>query len=138
MAMDTMSQAIDMTFCTALLLIGAMKTAEAAVMQGIGACEDLSPRGLLIEASRAAVQRCTKSSDGPCEIERLPPELRRLFILQPLPRQCFVVRILYLPTRAGPDDLVIITDNCISDILICSTVLCELFLLMSRKGLANA
>ena len=94
MAMDTMSQAIDMAFCTALLLTGAMKTAEAAVMQGIGACEDLSPRGLLIEASRAAVQRCTKSSDGPCEVERLPPELRRLFLLQPLPRQCFVLRIL--------------------------------------------
>jgi uncharacterized protein YecA (UPF0149 family) len=47
MAMDTMPQAIDMAFRTALLLTGAMKTAKAAVMQGIDACEDLSPRGLL-------------------------------------------------------------------------------------------
>jgi hypothetical protein len=94
MAMDTMSQATDMAFRTALLLTGAMKTAEAAVMQGIGACEDLSPRGLLIEASRSAVQLCTKSSDGSCEVESLPLELRRLFMLQPLPRHCFVLRIL--------------------------------------------
>jgi len=88
MAMDTMSQAIDMAFCTALVLTGAMKTAEAAVMQGIGACEDLSPRGLLIEASRAAVQRCTKSSDCPCEVERLPRNCGASSILQPLPRRC--------------------------------------------------
>jgi len=94
MAMDTMPQALDMAFRTALLLTDAMETAEAAVMQGIGACEDLSPRGLLIEASRSAVQRRTKSSDGPCEVEGLPPELRRLFMLQPLPRHCFVLRIL--------------------------------------------
>jgi len=94
MAMDTMLQAVDMAFRTALLLTGAMETAEAAVMQGIGACEDLSPRGLLIEASRSAVQRRTKSSDGPCEVEGLPPELRRLFMLQPLPGHCFVLRIM--------------------------------------------
>src|ERR1700747_2461767 len=94
MAMDTMPQAIDMAFRRALLLTGAMKTAEAAVMQGIDACEDLSPRGLLIEASRSAVQRRTKSSDGPCEVESLPPELGRLLMLQPLRRHCFVLRIL--------------------------------------------
>jgi len=47
MAMDTMPSALDMAFRTALILTGAMKTAEAAVMRGIGACEDLSPRGLM-------------------------------------------------------------------------------------------
>jgi len=94
MAMDTMPSALDMAFRTALILTGAMKTAEAAVMQGIGACEDLSPRGLMIEAVRSAVRRRTKSSDGPCEVECLPPELRRLFMLQPLPRHCFVLRVL--------------------------------------------
>ena len=94
MAMDTMPSALDMAFRTALILTGAMKTAEAAVMQGIGACEDLSPRGLMIEAVRSAVRRRTKSSDGPGEVECLPPELRRLFMLQPLPRHCFVLRVL--------------------------------------------
>jgi hypothetical protein len=46
MAMDTMPQAIDMAFRTALLLTGAMKTAKAAVMQGIDACEDLRAAAL--------------------------------------------------------------------------------------------
>jgi hypothetical protein len=92
--MDTMPQALDMAFRTALLLTGGMKTAEAAVMQGIGAGEDFSPLGLLTEAVRSAVRRCTKLSDGPCEVEGLPPELRHLYMLQPLPRHCFVLRIL--------------------------------------------
>ena len=94
MAMDTMPSALDMAFRTALLLTGDTRTAEAAVMHGMGACEDLSPRGLMMEAARSAVRRRTKSSDGPCEVECLPPELRRLFMLQPLARHCFVLRVL--------------------------------------------
>ena len=94
MAMDTMPSALDMAFRTALLLTGDTRTAEAAVMHGIRACEDLSPGGLLIEAVRSAVRRRTKSSGGPYEVECLPPELRRLFMLQPLPRHCFVLRVL--------------------------------------------
>ena len=94
MAMDTMPSALDMAFRTALLLTGDARTAEAAVSHGIGACEDLSPGGLLMEAVRSAVRRRTKSSDGPYEVGGLPDELRRLFILQPLLRHCFVLRIL--------------------------------------------
>src|SRR5713101_6510247 len=94
MAMDTIPSALDMAFRTALLLAGDMKTAEASVMDGIGACEDLSHRGLLIEAVRSTIRRRTKSADAPDALELLPPELRRLFILQPLLRDCFVLRIL--------------------------------------------
>ena len=94
MAMDTMPSALDMAFRTALLLTGDTTTAEAAVTHGIAACEDLSPGGLLIEAVRSAVRRRTKSSDGPYEVDCLPAELRRLFMLQPLLRYCFVLRIL--------------------------------------------
>jgi len=94
MAMDTMPSALDVAFRTALLLTGDTRTAEAAVMHGIGVCEDLSPGGLLIAAVRSAVRRRTKSSDGPCKVECLSPELRRLFWLQPLPRHCFVLRVL--------------------------------------------
>src|SRR5579862_6361386 len=94
MAMDTMPGALDVAFRTALLLTGDTRTAEAAVMHGIGVCEDLSPGGLLIAAVRSAVRRRTESSDGPYEVECLPRELRRLFMLQPLPRHCFVLRVL--------------------------------------------
>ena len=94
MAMGTMPSALDMAFRTALLLTGDTRTAEVAVMHGIGVCEDLSHGGLLIAAVRSAVQRRTKSSGGPYEVECLPPELRRLFMLQPLPRNCFVLRVL--------------------------------------------
>jgi hypothetical protein len=93
-AMDAMPSAFDVAFRMALLLTGDTRTAEAAVMHGIGVCEDLSPGGLLTEAIKSAVRRRTKSSDGPCEVECLPPELRRLFMLQPLPRHCFVLRVL--------------------------------------------
>jgi len=72
MAMDTMPSALDVAFRTALLLTGDTRTAEAAVMHGIGVCEDLSPGGLLIAAVRSAVRRRTKSSDGPYEVKCLP------------------------------------------------------------------
>ena len=94
MAMDTMPSALDMAFRTALLLTADTRTAEAAVMRGIDASDDLSPGGLLIEAVRSAVRLRTKSSDGPYEVHGLPDELRRLFMLRPLLRHCFVLRIL--------------------------------------------
>ena len=94
MAMDTIASALDMAFRTALLLAGNTKTAEAAVMDGICACEDLSHRCLLIEAVRSAIRRRTKSADDPDALQLLPPELCRLFMLQPLSRDSFVLRIL--------------------------------------------
>ena len=94
MAMDTIASALDMAFRTALLLAGNTKTAEAAVMDGICACEDLSHRCLLIEAVRSAIRRRTKSGDDPDALQLLPPELCRLFMLQPLSRDSFVLRIL--------------------------------------------
>jgi len=72
MAMDAMSRALDMAFGTALLLTGEMRTAEAAVIDGIGCCEDLSPRGLLIETVRFAVQQGTIMANAPCEVGRFP------------------------------------------------------------------
>ena len=92
--LDTMPSALDMAFRTALLLTGDTRIAEAAVTQSIGACEDLSPSALLMEAVRSAVPRRPKSSDGQYEVDGLPAELRRLFLLQPLFQRCFVLRIL--------------------------------------------
>jgi hypothetical protein len=94
MAMDTMPRALDMAFRTALLLTGATKSAEAAVIHGISAREELSPHGLLTDAVRSAVRLQASSANGPYEVECLPPKLRRLLMLPPLPRHCFVLRIL--------------------------------------------
>ena len=94
MAMDTIPLALDMAFRTAVLLTGATKSAEVAVIHGISACEELSPHGLLTEAVRSAVRLQASSANGPDEVECLPPELRRLFMLQPLSRHCFVLRVL--------------------------------------------
>jgi hypothetical protein len=94
MAMDTMPSALDMAFRTALLLTGDTRTAEVAVTRAIDACEALSPGGILIEAVRSAVRRRTKLSTGPYEVDGLPVELQRLFMLQPPLRHCFVLRIL--------------------------------------------
>jgi hypothetical protein len=88
MATDTFPGAVHIAFRAALLLGGTTKTAEAAVMDGICACEELSQAGLLIEAVRFTIRQRMKSPDA------RPPELRRLFLLQPLLRDCFVLRIL--------------------------------------------
>ena len=101
MMIDTKPSALDMAFRTALLLTGDTIGAEMAVTRAIDGCEALSPDGLLIEAVRSAVGRRTKLSNGPYEVDGLPVELRRLFMLQPLLRHCFVLRIL---VRLSPED----------------------------------
>ena len=94
MAVDIMPHTLDAAFSTAFLITGVIHTAETAVIDGIAACEDLSPRGILIEAVRCALGRCERPTQGVYELEWLPPELQSLFRLQPLPRHCFVLRIL--------------------------------------------
>jgi hypothetical protein len=86
--------ALKMAFCTALLITGSTKAAEAAVIDGLDACEELSDCGLLIAVVKSAVRRHRKPEDAHESPAMLPPELRRLFILQPLLRKCFVLRIL--------------------------------------------
>jgi len=92
--MGTTSNAVHTAFRTALLLAGATKTAELAVLDGIDACENISDRSLLIETVRSTIRRRTESPDVRDGINLLPPELRRLLGLQPMSRDCFVLRIL--------------------------------------------
>jgi len=94
MAMDSISSAADMAFRTASLLAGNTRTAETAVMDRIDASEGLSYRGLLIEALGPTIRRRTKSAGATDALDLLPSELRRLLMLQPLSRDCFVFRIL--------------------------------------------
>ena len=92
--MDTTPCAVHTAFRTALLLGGATKTAELAVLDGIDACENISLRGLLIETVRSTIRRRAESPAVLDGINLLPPELRRLLGLQPMSRDCFVLRIL--------------------------------------------
>ena len=94
MAVETIPCALNMAFRAALLLTGATKAAESAVIRGIRACEDLSYAGLLVETVRAAIRRRTKPADASDALALLPPELRRLLVLKPLLRDCFVLRFL--------------------------------------------
>jgi hypothetical protein len=81
--METTSCAVHIAFRTALLLAGATKTAELAVLDGIDACENISHRSLLIETMRSTIRRRAESPAVLDGINLLPPELRRLLSLQP-------------------------------------------------------
>jgi hypothetical protein len=94
METDTIQGAVNTAFRVALLFGCDTTTAEAAVLDGIGACEDVSHRSLLIDAVGSSLRRRVSSADAPGALQLLPAELRRLFRLQPLLRDCFVLRIL--------------------------------------------
>src|SRR5437868_6668294 len=90
--MDTTSCAVHIAFRTALLLAGATNTAELAVLDGIDACENISHRSLLIETVRSTIRRRAESPAVLDGINLLLSELRRLLGLQPIFRDCFVLR----------------------------------------------
>ena len=98
---DTTSRAVLIAFRTALLLAGATRVAELAVLDGIEACRSISHRSLLIETVQSTIRRRAESPTGLDGINLLPPELRRLLGLRPIFRDCFVLRILVqLPSDA--------------------------------------
>jgi DNA-directed RNA polymerase specialized sigma24 family protein len=77
-----------------LLLAGATRVAELAVLDGIEACGNISHRSLLIATVQSTIRRRAESLAGLDGINLLPPELRRVLGLQPIFRDCFVLRIL--------------------------------------------
>ena len=91
------SKALDGAFRAALMLTGNMQAAEHAVFNGIAAtdCYSAEDDALLLETVKAAIQRrpnsLHQSQEAPAH---LPLELRRLFLLTPISRDCFVLRIL--------------------------------------------
>jgi DNA-directed RNA polymerase specialized sigma24 family protein len=92
--MDTTSYAVHIAFRTALLLAGATRTAELAVLDGIEFCGNILHRGLLIETVRSTIRRRAESPAVLDAINLLPPELRRVLGMQPIFRGCFVLRVL--------------------------------------------
>ena len=94
METDTIQGAVNRAFRVALLLGCDTTTAEAAVLDGIGACEEVSHQSLLIEAVKSTFRRRQNSAAASDAVQLLPAELLRLFRLPPRPRDCFVLRIL--------------------------------------------
>jgi hypothetical protein len=94
---NEVSKALDRAFCAAFMLTGSMQAAEHAVLNGIAATEyyGAGDDAFFLGTIKAAIQR---RADSPHQSHQrcvqLPLELRRLFLLAPISRDCFVLRIL--------------------------------------------
>ena len=91
-----LTEVLDRVFVVALLITGVMDSAEDAVLDGIAALEGtMSSDGFLLATLKSAIERSEHSSG---EIEDIPSilplELRRILLLDPDIRACFVLRIL--------------------------------------------
>jgi hypothetical protein len=88
---------LNQAFRAAFLLTGSIEVAENAVLDGIAALDfsHATDRVLIFESVKAAIRRRASFSGQPAqEVANLPVELRRLFLLAPVSRDCFVLRIL--------------------------------------------
>ena len=93
--MNMVRSALDTAFSSALLLGGSTKMAEAAVFDAIESSEDVSQSSsLLIETAKSLVRRRKNTARRLDVCALLPFELGRLFLLDPMGRDSFVLRIL--------------------------------------------
>ncbi len=91
-----LTELLDRGFLVALLITGNMDGAEEAVLDGIATLDGtMSNDGFLLATLKSAIERGEHRSG---EIEDIPPslplELRRILLLNPDIRACFVLRIL--------------------------------------------
>jgi hypothetical protein len=90
-------KALGQAFRAAFLLTGSIEVAENAVLDGIAAVEfsHVTDRAFIFESVKAAIRRRASFSGQPAQaFAHFPIELRRLFLLAPISRDCFVLRIL--------------------------------------------
>jgi|tagenome__1003787_1003787.scaffolds.fasta_scaffold19843829_2 hypothetical protein len=80
-------------YLAALILTGTAEEAERAVMDAI-ATAGCKLEELLVATAKCAIQLRNDYSLGPKRPLSLPPELQRLFLLHPIARKCFVLRVL--------------------------------------------
>ena len=81
-------------FLSALMLTCSFEAAERAVLNAIAMSgPDVTEDELVVATAKCAVDMCDPADhfDSPVS---LPPELRRLFLLSPVRRKCFVLRML--------------------------------------------
>jgi len=96
-AKDDLRNALDGAFRAAFLLTGSLEVAETAVLDGIVALDvSYVPDEVLIsESVKSAIRRRSSLSCQPARaFAHLPVELRRLSLLAPVSRDCFVLRVL--------------------------------------------
>jgi hypothetical protein len=92
-------------FLAALMLTGTVEAAEQAVSEAIATLGSvIAVDELFVATAKCATRisgRCSPRAEIPTS---LPPELQRLFLLPPVDRKCFVLRILMgftLETSSG-------------------------------------
>jgi hypothetical protein len=91
------SKALNEAFRAASMLTASTELAETALLDGITASEfgNIADDVLLVETVKSAIQRRAASSGQSAQApSNLPLELRRLFLLAPISRDCFVLRVL--------------------------------------------
>jgi hypothetical protein len=90
------SKALGEAFRAALLLTGSIELAQNAVLDGIAASEvGHIVDDILLETIDAAIQRRAAFLDQSAQApSHLPLELQRLFLLAPISRDSFVLRVL--------------------------------------------
>ena len=119
-AKGEISKALDEAFRAALMLTGSTEVAENAVLDGIAASEfgHIVDDVLLVETVKSAIQRRAdlpgQSKQAP---SHLPLELQRLFLLAPISRDAFVLRVLLGMPRATCSAVLHLTIDEIDDVL---------------------
>ena len=91
-------EALDEAFRGAWFLTGSSEAAEYSVVDGIAAMdlERIEDDLLLVETVRSAMRRrADLASQWEQVSSHLPWELQRLFLLAPISRDCFVLRVLF-------------------------------------------
>ena len=82
-------------FLAALMLTGTIEAAEQAVSEAIATSECGGALDeMLVAAAKCAIRLRDRGLPQAEMPSSLPPELQRLFLLSPLGRECFVLRIL--------------------------------------------
>jgi hypothetical protein len=96
MTVRSMSRALDEAFVAGLLLAGNLDAAEAAVLDGIAALEPDAPCGdtLLELAAKSSIRRRDEFPERSEAVSILPLELKRLLLLAPICRDCFILQVL--------------------------------------------
>jgi hypothetical protein len=95
---SAISETLDYAFRAAFLLTGRADLAENAVLNGIAGLDsnDDVEKALVPKTIEFVIRQRT---DLPNQLEhalaRLPHELQRLILLAPVPRDCFLLRVLF-------------------------------------------